>query len=106
MTDTKNDDVENDYDNPFSRVSEAAQAAGREQAVKAIFEEGLARARARPARGVQGTEAIWKAHGAFQIWHAAYAAAYREMLAIEDQLDQTCTRGAFQIAECADDMEC
>jgi hypothetical protein len=53
--------------------------------VNAIFEKGMALRDA--ANSGQATEAAWKAQGALQIWRAAYAAAYREMLAIEDQLE-------------------
>ena len=40
------------------------------------------------AHGGETTEVTWQAHGdALQIWRAAYAAAYREMLAINHQLE-------------------
>jgi hypothetical protein len=39
------------------------------------------------------TEVTWQAHGALQILRAAYAATYRQMLAINHQLE-ACARGA------------
>jgi hypothetical protein len=89
-------DVENDYENPLSNASEAASAAGREEAVNAIFKKGMTLRDA--AHSGQTTEAARKAHGALQIWRAAYAAAYREMLAIEDQLEAY-AQGAGQMDE-------
>jgi hypothetical protein len=89
-------DVENDYENPLSNASEAASTVGRKEAVNAIFERGMALRDA--ANSGQGTEAARKAQGALQIWRAAYAAAYREMLAIEDQLEAY-ARGAGQMDE-------
>ena len=93
---TANDNLKGDYDDPCSRVSEAAEAAGRNDAVNAIFENGMVARDA--AHGGQATEAARKAHGALKIWRAAYAAAYREMLAIEDQLEAY-ARGAGQMDE-------
>jgi hypothetical protein len=37
------------------------------------------------AHSGETTEVTWQAHGALQIWRAAYAAAYWEMLAINHQ---------------------
>lgn len=78
-----NDNWNNDYDDPWSRASETAKAAGREEAVNAIYEKGTAVCEA--AHNGQASEATRNAEGALSIWRAAYAAAYREMLAIEDQ---------------------
>jgi hypothetical protein len=77
--------------NPLSNASEAASAAGREEAVNAIFEKGMALRDA--AHNGQATRAARKAQGELQIWRAAYAAAYRELLAIKDQL-KAYARGA------------
>jgi hypothetical protein len=57
-------------------------SAGRE-AVTAIYDQGMAIRDA--AHKGDATEPTWRARGALQIWGAAFAATYREMLAIEDQ---------------------
>jgi hypothetical protein len=80
-----NDTKDNAYENPLSNASEAASAVGRAEAVHAIFEKGMALRDA--AHSGRATKAVRKADGALQIWRAAYAAAYREMLAIKDQLE-------------------
>lgn len=82
---TAANDNSNGYEDPWSGMSQAAEAVGREDAVSSIFEIGMAFRKA-ACKG-QGTEAARKAYGALCIWRAAYAAAYREMLAIEDQLN-------------------
>jgi len=78
-------DGENNYDNPRSWVSEAAKETGRDEAVSTIYTQGMAVRDA--AHSGAATEATWQARGALQIWRAAYAAAYREMLVIKDQLE-------------------
>lgn len=79
-----NDNVKVDYDEPWSRAVLGAEATGREKAVNAIFDQAMA-VRDRAYSG-QATHETCKARGALHVWRAAYAAAYREMLAIEDEL--------------------
>jgi hypothetical protein len=90
-----NDTSDNAYENPLYNAFEAS-AAGREEAVNAIFEKGMALRDA--AHSGRATKAVWQAHGALQIWRAAYAAAYREMLAINDHLEAY-ARGGGQTSE-------
>jgi hypothetical protein len=59
---------------------------GRDEAFHEILTRGEA-ITAIACNGDQDARETWKAEGALEIWRVAYAAIYREMLAIKDQAD-------------------
>jgi hypothetical protein len=59
---------------------------GRDEAFREIMSRGQA-ITAIACNGDQDARETWKAEGALEIWRVAYAAIYREMLAIKDQAE-------------------
>jgi hypothetical protein len=68
------------------REREAAMNEGRHEAFREIMNRGEA-ITAIACNGDQADRETWKAQGALEIWRVAYAAIYREMLAIKDQAE-------------------
>jgi hypothetical protein len=66
------------------REREAAMAEGRHEAFREIMSRGEA-ITAIACNGDQADRETLKAQGAREIWRVAYAAIFREMLAIQDQ---------------------
>jgi hypothetical protein len=70
----------------LERERDAAMDEGRHEAFGEIMRRGES-ITAIACNGDQADRETWKAQGALEIWRVAYAAIYREMLAIKDQAE-------------------